>query len=242
MIDVLGNVLGAAAVAVPAASLLAGSVRGLRREMRRGDRLAEALAAARFEATHDGLTGLYNRVGFTEIVGSLLARRDAAPVTVALVDLDRFKPINDMYGHAAGDRVLVAVAGELRRIAGRDGVVGRLGGDEFALAVPAGAVGVLPTVSVPVAVSETVTVEVSASVGVAFADGAADLRVLLGRADAAMYRAKRSGAGTAVYDDRLDDDTAPIPGARPPIRTRDLSADARQEVVAVNLRAKGDRP
>lgn len=93
-----------------------------------------SMARAQLQASTDGLTGLANRRATSELVAQLL-RRDE-PVTVAMVDLDRFKTLNDTYGHEAGDRALRSFA-EVARRALRDGdVLGRWGGEEFVLALP----------------------------------------------------------------------------------------------------------
>ena len=148
-------------------------------------------------ALHDALTGLANRARFWS------AMRDAEAtghVAVLYVDLDRFKPINDSHGHPVGDAVLVATAERLRASLRPTDLVARLGGDEFAALCPG--VGseaeaaqladrVLDAVGRPVDVDGT-RVEVSCSVGVAVGP-AGDAEDLLQAADAALYRAKRSG-------------------------------------------------
>ncbi|MEU8821254.1 sensor domain-containing diguanylate cyclase [Actinoplanes sp. NPDC048796] len=142
----------------------------------------------RHRATHDALTGLANR--------SLLEQRfDEIPadetVTVLLVDLDGFKPINDEYGHHAGDQVLVAVADRLSVIA-EQGLAVRLGGDEFALLVHGDISDegrVAAAVAEPIWITATQQVTVGASVGLATGSPSEGGR-LLREADAAMYRAK----------------------------------------------------
>ncbi|MFG1994545.1 diguanylate cyclase [Actinoplanes sp. NPDC048988] len=142
----------------------------------------------RHRATHDALTGLANR--------SLLEQRlDEIPadetVTVLLVDLDGFKPINDEYGHHAGDQVLVAVADRLSVIA-EQGLAVRLGGDEFALLVHGDISDegrVADAVAEPIWITATQQVTVGASVGLATGSPSEGGR-LLREADAAMYRAK----------------------------------------------------
>jgi diguanylate cyclase (GGDEF)-like protein len=90
-------------------------------------------------ARTDDLTGLLNARAFADELGQELARADRAgyPVTLAYVDLDDFKLINDRYGHAEGDRALASVGELLRRSVRRSDVLGRLGGDEFAMILPA---------------------------------------------------------------------------------------------------------
>ncbi|WP_250006565.1 GGDEF domain-containing protein [Actinoplanes sp. M2I2] len=142
----------------------------------------------RHRATHDALTGLANR--------SLLEQRLAehAPgdqVSVLLIDLDGFKPVNDSYGHHAGDQVLIAVAERLAAWTPETGLAVRLGGDEFAVLLPgpATAEGLAPALEAPIMLPGTADVVVGASVGVA-TGSPRDAAHLLREADAAMYRAK----------------------------------------------------
>ena len=94
----------------------------------------KAEAVAEQTARHDALTGLANRRLFNEsLEGKLIARKPDEKFAVMLIDLDRFKPINDIHGHAAGNAVLCAVAERLLAIAPRGSLVSRLGGDEFAV-------------------------------------------------------------------------------------------------------------
>lgn len=151
----------------------------------------------------DGLTSILNRRSFLEAGERLLtgAARVARPLTVLMIDVDHFKSVNDTFGHAAGDGVLAEVAtrtmGQLRET----DVVGRYGGDEVAVVMPDCDLGegleVAERIRRAVSASPVVTadrsVRVSLSVGVAEADGSADLTAVLARADAALYRAKEAG-------------------------------------------------
>lgn len=145
----------------------------------------------RHQATHDALTGLANRAYLEERLRSLPG---GATLSILLIDLDGFKPVNDRHGHAAGDEVLVAVAGRLAALVGPGRVVGRLGGDEFAVLLTDAEPGDLPeriaaSLSSPIALADGVTVAVGASVGIATGPAATAAR-LLRDADAAMYRVK----------------------------------------------------
>jgi diguanylate cyclase (GGDEF)-like protein len=140
-------------------------------------------------ARHDALTGLLNRAGFFEVVDDVLAaaRADAGvTVTVAYVDLDGFKAVNDLLGHAEGDRLLVDVAARLRSAVRADDLVARIGGDEFVVVArtdgPDAAAALRDRIHAAIG---------EASIGVALDDGAATADALLERADAAMYEAKR---------------------------------------------------
>ena len=156
-------------------------------------------------ASRDPLTGLLNRRGCERALHALLADRAAAPLSVAMIDVDHFKAINDAHGHAAGDRALVALAGLLRDHGRPHDVVARLGGEEFLLAwpgtAPAQAAGIAERLRVQVASHDWSGVagvsRVSVSIGVAAllpaAPGGATLGELLADADAALYRAKRAG-------------------------------------------------
>lgn len=201
----------------------------LRRAHDRVREMRQAYELARFDATHDGLTGLANRRAFYEHAAHIVASaRPERPMALAIVDLDDFKGINDSFGHGIGDLVLLSAAHEL---AGRvpHGLVARLGGDEFAVLVElrrgesAEDVGsALADASDAVSVDDE-RVVVTFSVGVAQLWAPADLSEALACADAAMYRAKQGTDGMAVFDPIRDDHSAPIPAQRPGPRTRDLA-------------------
>ncbi len=160
---------------------------------------------ARHDALHDSLTGLANRVLFTDSVAKFVTDSNEGVVSVLFVDLDDFKTVNDSLGHQAGDELLVAVADRLRScVRGRD-LVARLSGDEFAVLLESAvdkqdAIAVAQRIQdallVPVAVSGR-EVLISASVGITV-EPRADIDrpdVLLQAADVAMYRAKHKGKG-----------------------------------------------
>jgi diguanylate cyclase (GGDEF)-like protein len=163
--------------------------------LRREQALSEALAR------HDPLTGLFNRRVFNDQLGATLENGKSA-AAVFLIDLDRFKPINDSYGHATGDTVLCEVADRLRNIAhGCRACLARIGGDEFAMIVSdadkgrlaALAKNILADISAPL-VSLQGTISVSATCGIGIAHVDANLPdSLLHCADHAMYRAKSAG-------------------------------------------------
>lgn len=161
-------------------------------------------------ATTDDLTGCANRATALAALGSALAAPSRG-TAVVFVDLDRFKQVNDRFGHATGDALLVVVADRLRTSVRADDVVGRIGGDEFLVVcrdVPdADAARTIADrlADVVLAPAEIggVALEISASVGVTWApdagDGALpDADALIARADAAMYESKRAGDGRAV--------------------------------------------
>ncbi|GAA0931283.1 hypothetical protein GCM10009558_044380 [Virgisporangium aurantiacum] len=156
------------------------------------------------QATHDALTNLANRTLFAEQVDLALARHDRR-VSLALVDLDDFKWVNDTLGHPAGDALLVAVAERLRRGVRPQDLVARLGGDEFAVLLddcdPTEADitvdRVLRLVTEPLVV-EGQTLHVRASIGVADAGPADDADLLMRHADLALYEAKGAGKGCSA--------------------------------------------
>ncbi|WP_299811210.1 EAL domain-containing protein [uncultured Roseibium sp.] len=163
---------------------------------------SEALALA----LHDPLTGLPNRRRLLEAFNDL--SNNLAPDcfrTVMMLDLDGFKPINDVYGHAFGDNLLTSFASRLTQIVGKDGIVARLGGDEFAIVSPvfsnkSEAAGfarrVLTHISTPFELGDR-QISIGACLGIALYphDGHA-ITELLRRADIALYRAKSSGRST----------------------------------------------
>ncbi len=150
----------------------------------------------RWAASHDPLTLLVNRAEFTR---RLDAMDDS--VTLLYIDLDDFKPVNDVYGHAVGDAVLVEVATRIRDTIGPESLAGRLGGDEFAVAIPGSgdiAVGLdlahrlVDVLRRPIDVSD-LTVGIGASVGVASGIQPLIPSVLIHRADEALLEAKHAG-------------------------------------------------
>jgi diguanylate cyclase (GGDEF)-like protein/PAS domain S-box-containing protein len=159
-------------------------------------------------ARHDALTGLPNRRVFHEALQAATARADRGVASaILIVDLDHFKPINDLYGHAAGDLVLTEVSKRLASQSRANDFIARLGGDEFGVILDcsgddpgataaAFAARLLAAVTAPI-VLEGQTAQVGASIGIAVcpADGA-DADTLMRAADMAMYRAKEEGRGT----------------------------------------------
>lgn len=166
-------------------------------------RWRDATDAARRAAVTDPLTGLWNRTGLLHRLDEELARaaREQKPLAVGVLDIDRFKTLNDRRGHAAGDRALVDVAALLRQSVRKYDFVARLGGDEFALLLP----GVDSTGAHAIAArllaairdaSRTTDGHITASLGIAIVEPGAPLveaTELIRQADQWMYRAKQSG-------------------------------------------------
>jgi diguanylate cyclase (GGDEF)-like protein len=164
-------------------------------------------ASSIYRATHDALTDLPNR-GFLRAQLEETLRDKSSPATLLLLDLDRFRDVNDTLGHQVGDTLLQQIGPRLlARVRPLD-LVARLGGDEFAILLAAtdSARGTqvaesLVRVFQSSFLLEGQAIEVSASIGMAVAPRhGQDADTLLRRADVAMYQAKRSGMGVAVYD------------------------------------------
>jgi diguanylate cyclase (GGDEF)-like protein len=158
----------------------------------------------RYVARHDGLTSLVNRDAFLEALNQAvkLFGHSSTGFAVHFIDIDRFKPINDGYGHAVGDKVLALLASRMRKIAREGDVVARMGGDEFAVlqyrvegrdSALGLAYRLLDGISWDMEV-ESHVLQVGASIGVAMYPAAGgDADTLLRSADSAMYAAKVSG-------------------------------------------------
>ena len=181
---------------------LASVVRALARDNAARVKLEGELS---YRASHDPLTGLPNRRRFVERLDGALGRVNRPPLAVLFIDLDDFKTVNDSLGHAAGDALLVAVAGRLQLLLRSDDLAARLGGDEFGIILEGQDVLGAERVAdrLLAALDEPVEIEgrdllPRASIGIV--DGSANGTTaarLLSDADIAMYQAKRAGKGRA---------------------------------------------
>jgi diguanylate cyclase (GGDEF)-like protein len=160
-------------------------------------------------AMTDLLTGLFNRRAFLESANRIIAQRGrkSHPVSVLLFDLDKFKSINDRFGHAVGDDALKVFAATASANVRSSDVVGRLGGEEFACIIPgnaaeAGLVAERLRVAFQAAGVVIAGHEMGATVstGVATAIAPCEIEPLLARADAALYRAKHNGRNRVAFD------------------------------------------
>ncbi len=178
----------------------------------------EAAQRTAFMALHDGLTGLFNRTHAERELERRIgeARTGGDSLVVAMIDLDLFKEVNDGYGHAMGDALLVAVSRVLVETAGPDALVARMGGDEFLVAFKQSRGGaseatiqkMLDRIGGEPLVG-TIEQQVGASIGVAhYPAHGSDAEALLLHADIAMYEAKNRGRSQAfVFNTRLADKT-----------------------------------
>ena len=163
-----------------------------------------------YEASHDPLSGLYNRGVFTRVMEELSEAR-RSDVAMLLVDLDRFKQINDQYGHETGDRVIQKTATQLKLQFRSGDYVCRIGGDEFAVimtGVTSSFDGLVRRKAAALAEALTVPEDgmplISLSIGVCFGDSAGENYDLYKNADAALYHTKQSGRdGIAFYHEIL---------------------------------------
>jgi len=192
----------------------------LRARLRAGIRILELQETLRAQATHDSLTGLWNRAATFDFLRRELsrARRQGAPVSIVMADLDHFKRINDAHGHLAGDVVLREVACRLSSSVRGYDVTGRFGGEEFLLVFPGCAVRnavdraeqLRACVNREPVETPEGPISVTLSLGVAGSEAAraTDPDSLLRAADAALYRAKSGGR------DRVEVAAAEEPHAR----------------------------
>ncbi|KQS89625.1 MULTISPECIES: putative bifunctional diguanylate cyclase/phosphodiesterase [unclassified Rhizobium] len=177
----------------------------------RGDEIA-----ARRMALKDRLSGLRNRVGLFDGLQAMIddAEDHRTDVMLFYLDMDGFKEVNDVYGHATGDRLIKSVSVGLSHLVPEGGLLARLGGDEFAIGIPVKLgdadkpsleMHILDFFSEPFVIGDLVVV-VGVSIGTAIsALGAVDAEELLRRADIAMYKAKAEGRGRAIaYDADMD--------------------------------------
>lgn len=157
------------------------------------------------QALHDTLTGLPNRAAFIlQLEKKWLDARDRKRIGILFIDGNRLKQVNDRYGHAAGDRVLIATAKRLRARMRKDDLVARLGGDEFAVLLSAidaeeqiaqVARDITLAMRRPIILDAGTPVAQSLSIGASLGKNHADPQALMDQADSAMYRIKQQGGG-----------------------------------------------
>ncbi len=182
-------------------------------------------------AHHDPLTALPNRALFSDRLKHTVG--EGAPVAVIVADLDRFKDVNDKFGHLGGDAVLLGTAERLRAAVRVTDTVARLGGDEFGVLLPGSSAEVAEAVArrildafaAPFEADGT-RVQVAASLGVACSEAAdATPRAILHAADSAMYEAKRHGGGFRTARESTKAPGQAIGGLRPVRRAASAKSD-----------------
>ena len=196
-------------------------------------RLQRTLEELSFRADHDALTGLPNRRALERALDMEMerSRRDKTVLSLAIVDIDDFKKVNDTYGHPVGDKVLVALAGIFSSNIRRYDIAGRLGGEEFALLFPgigrAKSANLLERLmdqfrSTEFQADNEETFHVTCSAGLAAYRGVGDLSVadLIAQADKALYEAKATGKDRIVR--------APAPAPDPSLRRTLVKADEKR--------------
>ena len=214
-----------------------GGIPGERRLARAFNAASGAFIQVEARATHDRLTGVPNRETLLAMLGSEIERatRHYIPLSVAFIDIDRFKPINDTYGHNAGDAVLRQVARRIAQAVRVSDTFGRYGGEEFMLILPE----TTPEEAHALAEKLRLLVQheqlrvagnqfVSATISIGIAGGrGSELQIdmLVDRADAAMYAAKQLGRNR-TYIFRDQDDEAPV-------RRAPISAEHRAQATAI---------
>ncbi len=172
--------------------------------------LRARLDIAKHAARHDDLTGILNRTGFVEELTARLSR-DRQPQNVLMIDLDRFKAVNDTLGHGAGDELVRKICMAIAGVIPSGGVLARLGGDEFGVIVEAttdqGVTSLCTQILKVCAQSRLISgheVQVSASIGIAQQSAASEIE-LMRQADLALYAAKREGRNRyRLFDAALD--------------------------------------
>ncbi|MFN2488815.1 MAG: putative bifunctional diguanylate cyclase/phosphodiesterase [Actinomycetota bacterium] len=174
------------------------------------DTLRRQAAENEYQALHDGLTGLPNRTLFNDRVGQAIREggREAGKTAIMILDLDRFKEVNDTLGHHSGDILLQEVGKRLLDTVREADTVARLGGDEFAILLPRVggrenavriAEDILETLKLPFCLQD-LTLDVGGSIGIAnFPEHGEDAETLIQRADVAMYLAKSAHSGYELY-------------------------------------------
>lgn len=193
-------------------------------------------------ASFDALTGLYNRRLFVTLAEKNLqqARRNGRVYAVLFMDLDRFKQINDTFGHAVGDQLLKSVAHRLNHCTREGDVVARFGGDEFVLLLTAMADEdnlievahkIIDDLSHPYEDLATVSLQSTPSLGIAIYPGDGEtIEALMRNADAAMYQSKRAGRGRATFFDSRFNASRLEPAARQTLGSSLSAALASQQL------------
>lgn len=171
------------------------------------EQLRQLALRLEYEATHDPLTGVYNRSAIINQIGSALHQDEAALI---LLDIDHFKAINDQYGHPTGDAVISELIKRIESSVPDSGSVGRVGGEEFTILLPGASIGQAAVVagyihsSLNASVLDTLPDRlVTVSLGVSWGHRRSSFDTLYAEADAALYEAKRGGRNRVHYASQL---------------------------------------
>lgn len=161
------------------------------------------------QASRDSLTGLFNRRAFFSQADQLL-KNESFPISIAMIDVDDFKKVNDKYEHAMGDTVLKLCAKSFQRVIRQRGVIGRLGGEEFVVMLPEMDANQAKQFAEALRLSIQQTlfapnITVSVSIGVTTTKKHVGIDSLLHRADEALYRAKFLGKNQVIYSDKAEE-------------------------------------
>ncbi|MBC8946658.1 MULTISPECIES: diguanylate cyclase domain-containing protein [Xenorhabdus] len=166
-------------------------------------------AALAWQAQHDSLTGLPNRATFERVLSTVMNDKFMRESAVILfIDGNRLKYVNDVYGHAAGDHVLITIADTLKMKVRKTDTVARLGGDEFAILLPSAnledaeriAKNIIHAMDTPIQLPSGQHLRITLSIGIALSNGDLTAEQLLSEADAAMYHIKQRGGGWYSVD------------------------------------------
>ncbi len=187
-------------------------MRETRRLIGRSDRAEREMQALtqqlQHRATHDALTGVFNRSAVIERAVKALRVNRAVMI---LLDIDHFKRINDDFGHPAGDTVILGIVNCLRQILGDKGIIGRVGGEEFTVVLPGSdlASALQLAEDMRAAIAEhafpaPVSRRVTASFGVSDNVAGTDFDTAYGLADSALYTAKRGGRNCVAFDGKME--------------------------------------
>jgi len=209
-------------------------IRESRRLIRRSDRaelemnqmnrqLHELAQQLEYRATHDPLTGALNRGAVIEQASACLAAGDMALI---VLDIDHFKWVNDDFGHPAGDAVIQTVVRCLQSMLGPDVAIGRVGGEEFSVVWPTASVDEAQRIASEICnviadqvFAPPITRQITASVGVSWNSVGTSFEIAYGRADEALYAAKRGGRNCVKLYSQISSSPAlpPAPPLKPPV-------------------------
>ncbi|KZM47857.1 kinase [Labrenzia sp. OB1] len=186
-------------------------------------------------ALHDTLTGLANRLQFNRVLATSVKSLPEKQFAVIHCDLDKFKAVNDTFGHAAGDLVIKTMAGRLKKVIGQEGLVCRVGGDEFMIIYRKTtdrenlhklSTELVETAQTPIAIRDEGEATIGLSVGIAVApEDGSTTESLVARSDAALYKSKKLGRNRySLFSDFFDNKGDP---EEPPLSLEDPKPQAR---------------